>query len=122
VTGSRREAQPAAAGDEEAVRREREVEERHGCVWRERDARRGCDAAAGEYVYRIRGVCSQYSRKAKYAFKNWIRVQECPYFQLGLILSFEFVGPRSNWAIKKAGSHQNCYFHKNFVIFIRNIK
>ena len=47
MTGNRREVQPAAAGDEEAVRREREVEERHGCVWRERDARRGCEVAAG---------------------------------------------------------------------------
>jgi len=54
VTRNRREVQPAAAGDEEAVRREREVEERHGCVWRERDARPGCEVAAGEYVYVFR--------------------------------------------------------------------
>lgn len=60
MTGSRREAQPAAAGDEEAVRREREVEERHGCVWRERDARRGCDAAArNTYTYSV-GIFATY--------------------------------------------------------------
>ena len=47
--GRRREEQPAPAADEEAVRREGEVEERHGCVcvWRDRNERRRLQCRRG---------------------------------------------------------------------------
>ena len=66
TTRRRREEQPASAADEEAVRREREVEERHGCVCGGTETSGAACNAAAEIRICISEVYSRLNFRGNY--------------------------------------------------------